>query len=113
MTHRVAVRMALSGLMLVLTLTSGPAPAEAPIRAKIARLAFPSLVTMMVDVVKDQGLDRKNGIDLEAQTYGAISAFYAPLATGEADMTAAGPPAPQKTRNEGAPTKARFTYPRP
>src|SRR2546425_11514740 len=57
MTHRVAVRMALSGLMLVLTLTSGSAPAEAPIRAKIARLAFPSLVTMMVDVHhhRDQG----------------------------------------------------------
>ncbi|OLC11820.1 MAG: hypothetical protein AUH29_18395 [Candidatus Rokubacteria bacterium 13_1_40CM_69_27] len=112
MTHRVAVRMALSGLMLVLTLTSGPAPAEAPIRAKIARLAFPSLVTMMVDVVKDQGLDRKNGIDLEVQTYGAISAFYAALATGEVDMTVAGPHVLQKMRNEGVPIKAVFTYAR-
>src|SRR2546422_4850195 len=112
MTHRVAVRMALSGLMLVLTLASGRAPAEAPIRAKIARLAFPSLVTMMVDVVKDQGLDRKNGIDLEVQTYGAISAFYAALATGEVDMTVAGPHVLQKMRNEGVPIKAVLTYAR-
>ncbi len=85
---------------------------QEPIKVKIARLAFPSLTTMMVDVVKDQGLDRKNGIDLEPHSYGAVSAYYAALATGEVDVTPAGPHVLQKMRTEGVPIKAALTYAR-
>ena len=49
------------------------APDLSPVPRAIARLAFPSLTTLMVDVVKDQGLDKKNGIDLEAVSFGAVS----------------------------------------
>jgi ABC-type nitrate/sulfonate/bicarbonate transport system substrate-binding protein len=105
-------RIALLGLALAAALATGPAPAQESMRARIARLAFPSLVTMMVDVVKDRGFDRSNGVDLEVQSYGAISAFYAALATGEVDMTVAGPHVLQKMRNEGVPIKAVFTYAR-
>ena len=87
-----------------------PAWGQEPIKVKIARLAFPSLTTMMVDVVKDQGLDRKNGIDLEPHSFGAVSAYYAALATGEVDITPTGPHVLQKMRNEGVPIKAVLTY---
>ena len=89
-----------------------PAGGQEPIKVKIARLAFPSLTTMMVDVVKDQGLDKKNGIDLEPASFGAVSAYYAALATGEVDMLPAGPHVLQKMRNEGVPIKAALTYAR-
>lgn len=89
-----------------------PAGSQEPIRVKIGRLAFPSLTTMMVDVVKDQGLDRKNGIDLEPRSFGAVSAYYAALATGEVDTLPAGPHVLQKMRTEGVPIKAALTYAR-
>jgi ABC-type nitrate/sulfonate/bicarbonate transport system substrate-binding protein len=66
----------------------------------------------MVDVVKDQGLDRKHGIDLEPQSFGAVSAYYAALATGEVDMLPAGPHVLQKMRLEGVPIRATLTYAR-
>lgn len=89
-----------------------PAPAQEPIKVKIGRLGFPSLSSMMIDVVKDQGLDRKHGLDVEAVTLGAVSAYYAALATGEVDMLAAGPHVLQKMRLEGVPIKAALTYAR-
>ena len=89
-----------------------PAGGQEPIKVKIGRLAFPSLTTIMVDVVKAQGLDKKNGIDLEPHSYGAVSAYYAALATGEVDMLPAGPHVLQKMRNEGVPIKATLTYAR-
>lgn len=89
-----------------------PAGGQEPIKVKIGRLAFPSLATIMVDVVKAQGLDKKNGIDLEPHSFGAVSAYYAALATGEVDMLPAGPHVLQKMRNEGVPIKATLTYAR-
>ena len=102
-------------LVAACAVTLAPAPpawGQEPIKVKIARLAFPSLTTMMVDVVKDQGLDRKNGIDLEPHSFGAVSAYYAALATGEVDITPTGPHVLQKMRNEGVPIKAVLTYAR-
>jgi ABC-type nitrate/sulfonate/bicarbonate transport system substrate-binding protein len=89
-----------------------PVSAQEQIKVKIARLAFPSLTTMMVDVVKDQGLDKKHGIDLDPQSFGAVSAYYAALATGEVDMLPAGPHVLQKMRLEGVPIRAALTYAR-
>ena len=89
-----------------------PATGQEPIKVKIARLAFPSLTTLMVDVVKDQGFDKKNGIDLQPHSFGAVSAYYAALATGEVDMLPAGPHVLQKMRNEGVPIRAALTYAR-
>ena len=89
-----------------------PVVSQEAIKVKIARLAFPSLTTLMVDVVKDQGLDRKHGIDLEPQSFGAVSAYYAALATGEVDMLPAGPHVLQKMRLEGVPIRAALTYAR-
>jgi ABC-type nitrate/sulfonate/bicarbonate transport system substrate-binding protein len=89
-----------------------PAAAQEPVKVKIQRLNFPSMVTMMTDVVKAQGLDRKHGIDLEPKSYGAISAYYAAIATGEVDIGVGGPHVLQKMRNEGVPIMVGFTYTR-
>ncbi|HYB42293.1 MAG TPA: ABC transporter substrate-binding protein [Candidatus Methylomirabilis sp.] len=89
-----------------------PAGSQDLIKVRISRLAFPSLTTMMVDVVKDQGFDKKNGIDLEPHSFGTVSAYYAALATGELDMAPAGPHVLQKMRNEGVPIAAALTYAR-
>jgi ABC-type nitrate/sulfonate/bicarbonate transport system substrate-binding protein len=94
------------------TLIVASAGSQEPIKVKMARLAFPSLTTMMVDVVKDQGFDKKHGIDLEPQPFGAVSAYYAALATGEVDMLPAGPHVLQKMRLEGVPIRATLTYAR-
>jgi ABC-type nitrate/sulfonate/bicarbonate transport system substrate-binding protein len=88
------------------------AESQEPIKVRIARLAFPSLTTLMVDVVKDQGLDKKHGLDLEPKPFGAVSAYYAALATGEVDMLPAGPHVLQKMRLEGVPIRATLTYAR-
>jgi NitT/TauT family transport system substrate-binding protein len=93
-------------------LAAAPAETQEPIKVKIARLAFPSLTTLMVDVVKDQGLDRKHGLELEPQSFGAVSAYYAALATGEVDMLPAGPHVLQKMRLEGVPIRAVLTFAR-
>jgi ABC-type nitrate/sulfonate/bicarbonate transport system substrate-binding protein len=88
------------------------AAAQEPIKVKIGRLAFPSLSTLMIDVVKDQGLDKKHGLDVEPVTLGAVSAYYAAVATGEVDILPAGPHVLQKMRLEGVPIKAILTYAR-
>jgi ABC-type nitrate/sulfonate/bicarbonate transport system substrate-binding protein len=93
-------------------LVTAPAETQEPIKVKIARLGFPSLTTLMVDVVKDQGLDKKHGLELEPQTFGAVSAYYAAVATGEVDMLPAGPHVLQKMRLEGVPIRAALTYAR-
>jgi ABC-type nitrate/sulfonate/bicarbonate transport system substrate-binding protein len=93
-------------------LMAGPGATQEPTKVKIARLAFPSLTTLMVDVVKDQGIDKKHGVDLEPQSFGAVSAYYAALATGEVDMLPAGPHVLQKMRLEGVRIRATLTYAR-
>ena len=89
-----------------------PARGQEPIKVKVGRLAFPAIGTMMVDIVKDQGFDRKNGVDMEVHPYGGIAPYYAALATGEIDVVPGGPHVFQKMRNEGVPVKAVLTYAR-
>jgi ABC-type nitrate/sulfonate/bicarbonate transport system substrate-binding protein len=112
MNRRAFVASAVVAACLMTVATAPPARSQEPIKVKIARLAFPSLTTMMVDVVKDQGLDKKHGIDLQPQPFGAVSAYYAALATGEVDMLPAGPHVLQKMRLEGVPIRATLTYAR-
>lgn len=93
----------------LLTATRVPA-ADAPMKVRMARLAFPGTVTIMDDVIKAEGFDKKNGIDLETVNYGGIAPYYAGLAKGEVDFLAGGPHVLQKMRNEGAPIQALATF---
>ena len=54
----------LAATLVVAVVMTLPAPAQDVIKVRMSRLAFPSLTTPMVDVVKEQGFDKKHGIDL-------------------------------------------------
>ncbi len=111
----VSLRKIVSGTLLGVigsVLLAGAAAAQDLIKVKLGRISFPTMITMMVDVVKEQGLDRRNGIDLEVSSYGAVSAYYAAQASGEIDVGGGGPHVLQKMRNEGVPLKGVFTFTR-
>lgn len=93
---------------LLLGISATNAAAQAP-RVTFGRLSFPSNVALIADIVKEQGFDRKHGLDLEIRNFGAVSAFYAAQATGEVDAGIGGPLVYQKMRLEGAPIKAIAT----
>lgn len=82
------------------------------IKVKMSRLAFPSLSTMMIDIVKARGIDKKHGIDLEGVTFSGIAGYYGALANGDADMTASGPLVVQKMILEGVPIRIGMTWAR-
>jgi ABC-type nitrate/sulfonate/bicarbonate transport system substrate-binding protein len=86
--------------------------AEEQVHVKIGRLAFPSMGTIMNDIVKAKGFDKKHGIDLEVITASAISGYYGALANGEVDMTAGGPLVFQKMISEGVHVRVGFTWAR-
>ena len=88
-------------LMLGPAVYHGPAVGEQLIKVKIARLAFPSMSSMMIDVVKERGIDKKHGIDLETMSNSAVSVFYASIASGEAEVIPGGPHVFQKMMLEG------------
>ena len=90
---------------LVLCTGAAASAAEQPVKVNFARLSFPSHVGMATDILKEQGFDRKHGLDVELRNFGAVGAFYAAQATGEADAGIGGPLVYQKMRLEGAPIR--------
>lgn len=110
MSKRMMVCVVVMFVALAIVASADPGSAQEPIKIKIQRLNFPSMVTMMTDIVKAQGIDRKNGIDLEPRSYGAIAAYYGAIASGEVDMGVGGPHTIQKMRSEGVPIVIAFTY---
>ena len=80
-------------------------PAQEPVKVKMGNLGFPSHAAMIVGVLKEKGFDKKNGIDMEIKVYGAVSAYYGSLASGETDGLGGGPLVFQKMRLEGVPIK--------
>jgi len=79
------------------------------LKVKMGNLAFPSLISIILAVIKDQGLDRKNGLDLEIHPFSAPSAQLAAQATGETDAGPNGPLILHRMRLEGAPLQAVTT----
>jgi len=73
-------------------------------------LTLPGAITAILDVLKDRGIDKRHGIELEVKNYSTISGFYGATSTGEVDMSVAGPWVLQKLRNQGAKVQAVFTF---
>jgi ABC-type nitrate/sulfonate/bicarbonate transport system substrate-binding protein len=84
-------------------------PAVGQDKVKVGRLTFASMMTIITDIIKDQKLDQKHGLDMELVNHGTVAGHYAAYATGEADMGSGGPLAIQKLRNEGVPLVAVLT----
>jgi NitT/TauT family transport system substrate-binding protein len=114
--RRKAVRNTLKAacaIFAIINLTSiASAGAADLLKVKMSRLAFPSLSTMMIDIVKAKGIDKRHDIDLEGVTFSAISGYYGALANGDADMTASGPLVVQKMILEGVPIRIGMTWAR-
>lgn len=88
----------------------GAAPKPAPINLKAAFLALPSMVPPVLTVIKAEGLDKKNDLDLKLVPVSEISALYASIATGEADTLMGGPHALQRMSNQGVPIQGFATF---
>jgi NitT/TauT family transport system substrate-binding protein len=97
----------LAGLGTGLTLALGVAAplAQEPVKVKVGNLGFPSHSAMIINILKEKGFDRKHGVDMEVKTYGAVSAYYGSVASGETDGVPGGPLVFQRMRLEGVPLK--------
>lgn len=102
---RTGSQIAAIGAALVLGLASMGAPAQEPVRVRVANLGFPSHTGLIINVLKDRGFDKKHGLNIEIGVYGTINAYYGSLASGETDVLAGGPLVFQKMRLEGVPVK--------
>jgi ABC-type nitrate/sulfonate/bicarbonate transport system substrate-binding protein len=85
---------------------------QQPTKVKISRLSFPSLSTLMIDIINTKGIDKKHGIDLEGVSFSAVSSYVAALASGETEITATGPHVVQKMILEGVPIRIGLTWAR-
>ena len=94
-----------AGIIALAPAAGGVGEAAELTKVNFARLSFPSLVAVVTDIVKDQGFDRRHGLDVELRSFGAVGAFYGAQATGETDAGIGGPLVYQKMRLEGAPLR--------
>ncbi len=103
--NTLCARLSAFAAVLALALATTTVPAQEPVKVKMGNLGFPSHAAMIVGVLKEKGFDKKNGIDMEVKVYGAVSAYYGSLASGETDGVGGGPLVFQKMRLEGVPIK--------
>jgi NitT/TauT family transport system substrate-binding protein len=113
---RIAMRNALKAICAAVAAivfgASSSARAQDLLKVKMSRLSFPSLSTMMIDITKASGIDKRHGIDLEGVSFSGISGYYGALANGDANMTASGPLVVQKMILEGVPIRIGMTWAR-
>ena len=85
---------------------TGAAVAQDRVKLKVAALTLPVFNPIIVNLMKEKGIDARHGLEMDVKAYPSIAAFYAALATGEVDTTVVGGPTVfQKMRNEGVPLK--------
>jgi ABC-type nitrate/sulfonate/bicarbonate transport system substrate-binding protein len=99
----ILIRLLLLSVMSVVLLGS-PVTAQERVKVKVAALTLPVFNPIIVNLMKEKGIDARHGLEMEVKAYPSIAAFYAALATGEVDTTVVGGPTVfQKMRNEGVP----------
>src|SRR5437763_7769350 len=92
--HRLHI--ACLGFLLAIIASSSLAFAQQPTKIRMARLAFPSMSSLLMDVLMQRGIDKKHGIELEAVSQNAVPVYYASIANGDADVIVGGPHVFQK-----------------
>ncbi|HXH83145.1 MAG TPA: ABC transporter substrate-binding protein [Candidatus Tectomicrobia bacterium] len=106
-------RTLLAALALGLAVAVGAAPlvprevdAQEKVKIRVAALTLPVFNPIIVNLLREKGIDARHGFEMEVKSYPSIATFYAALATGEVDTTlVGGPNVFQKMRNEGVPIK--------
>ena len=92
--------------VMTLLALSMPLAAQDRVKVKVAALTLPVFNPIIVNLMKEKGIDARHGLEMDVKAYPSIAAFYAALATGEVDTTVVGGPTVfQKMRNEGVPLK--------
>jgi NitT/TauT family transport system substrate-binding protein len=93
---------------------SAPGSAASPqsIKLVVGSLAFPSLTSPIIAIVKARALGSRHGLDLEIKDYSQVAPYYAALSTGEIEAMAGGPHVAQRMRNDGVPVQIVATYAR-
>ncbi|MBI2491318.1 MAG: ABC transporter substrate-binding protein [Candidatus Rokubacteria bacterium] len=108
MTRKRLVALA-SIVALALALGSAGPPAavgQDRVKIKVAALTLPVFNPIIVNLMREKGLDARHGLEMDIKSYPSIATFYAALATGEVDTTVVGGPTVlQKMRTEGVPLK--------
>ena len=90
--------------------SSSTAFAQQLTKVKVARLAFPAMASLMLDVLTERRIDRKHGIEVEPVSQNAIPVYYGSIANGDAELIAGGPHVFQKMMLEGVPIKIVATW---
>ena len=98
------------GFFLGMVASSSAAFGQQLDKVKIARLTFPAMGSLMLDVVTARGIDKKHGFEIETVSQSAIPVYYALAASGEADLIVGGPHVFQKMILEGVPIKMIATW---
>ena len=110
MTRKWILRSACCALALAIVASSNVTFGQQPAKIKMARLAFPSMSSLLIDVLTERGIDRKHQLEFETVSQNAVPAYYASIANGEADLIVGGPHVFQKMMLEGAPIKIISTW---
>jgi NitT/TauT family transport system substrate-binding protein len=100
----------LCSCLLTIAVSSGAAFGQQLDKVKIARLAFPAMGSMMLDVLMERGIDKKHGIQVEAISQSAIPVYYGSIANADADLIVGGPLVFQKMVLEGVPLRIISTW---
>ena len=110
MRSKYILRSCCFGFFLGIVASSSAAFGQQLDKVKIARLAFPAMGSLMLDVVTARGIDKKHGFEIETVSQSAIPVYYALAANGEADLIVGGPHVFQKMILEGVPIKMIATW---
>src|SRR5690242_7604701 len=89
-TPRCMLRVACFGLCLGVLAPGNTALGQEPAKVRTARLAFPSMSSLLLDVAIERGIDKKHQLELETVSQNAVPAYYASIANGEADLIVGG-----------------------
>lgn len=105
----------LSRLLLAAALVSGallapasPAPAQAPVKLKLGDLAQ-SLNGIAVQAMKEQGIDRKHGVDVEYVAYPTLDGLFTAIRGKDVDVGFGGWTAFAQFRGQGIPVSAIYS----
>jgi NitT/TauT family transport system substrate-binding protein len=93
---------------LVLAVTGGPAPAQAPVKLKLGDLAQ-SLNGIAVQAMKEQKLDQKHGIDVEYVRYPTLDGLFTAIRGKDVDVGFGGWTAFAQFRSQGVPVTAIYS----
>ena len=97
-------------IFLVIAASNSAAFGQQLDKVKIARLAFPAMGSLLLDVLTERGIDKKHGIEVETVSQSAIPVYYASVANGDAELIVGGPHVFQKMMLEGVPIKIIATW---